>query len=86
MCVDYLLSKLIKKEIFLVLTFKEAKLFKFFSCLDLKIGYFQIWITSESRKFITFITTDGLYEFKLLPFGLKTAPVVFNRLMVELQK
>jgi len=38
------------------------------------------------RKLTAFITTDGLYEFKRLPCGLKIAPAVFNRLMAELQK
>ncbi|XP_041451951.1 uncharacterized protein LOC121405348 [Drosophila obscura] len=91
LCVDYRrLNKLIKKENFPVPNIEErlqeAKRFKYFSSLDLNSGYYQIEVAPESRKFTAFITTDGLYEFKRLPFGLKTAPAVFNRLMAELQK
>jgi len=45
-----------------------------------------VTLAPESRKSTAFITTDGLYEFKRLPFGLKNAPAVFNRLMAKLQK
>jgi len=91
MCVDYRrLNKLIKKENFPVPNIEErlqhAKRFKYFSSLDLNSGYYQIEIAPESRKFTAFITTDGLYEFKRLPFGSKNSPAVFNRLMAELQK
>ncbi|BFF91641.1 uncharacterized protein DMAD_09873 [Drosophila madeirensis] len=91
LCVDYRrLNKLIKKENFPVPNIEErlqeAKRFKYFSSLDLNSGYYQIEVAPESRKYTAFITTDGLYEFKRLPFGLKTAPAVFNRLMAELQK
>ncbi|XP_041451297.1 uncharacterized protein LOC121404945 [Drosophila obscura] len=91
LCVDYRrLNKLIKKENFPVPNIEErlqeAKRFKYFSSLNLNSGYYQIEVAPESRKFTAFITTDGLYEFKRLPFGLKTAPAVFNRLMAELQK
>ncbi|BFF93291.1 uncharacterized protein DMAD_11168 [Drosophila madeirensis] len=91
LCVDYRrLNKLIKKENFPVPNIEErlqeAKRFKYFSSLDLNSGYYQIEVAPESRMYTAFITTDGLYEFKRLPFGLKTAPAVFNRLMAELQK
>jgi len=91
MCVDFRrLNKLIKKEYFPVPNIKErrtkAKRSKYFSSLDLNSGYYQIEIAPKSQKFTAFITTDGLYEFKRLPFGLKNAPAVFNRLMADLQK
>jgi len=52
----------------------------------LNSGYYEIVVSPESRKFTAFITTDGLYEFKRMPFGLKNAPAAFNRLMAEIQK
>lgn len=83
MCVDYpnCLNKLIKKE-----NSPVPKRFKYFSSLDFNGGYYQIQVAPESRKFTAFIATDGLFKFKRLPFGLKNAPSVFNRLMAELQK
>nr|XP_041631131.1 uncharacterized protein K02A2.6-like [Drosophila kikkawai] len=91
LCIDYRrLNKLIKKENFPVPNIEErlqeAKRFKYFSSLDLNSGYYQIEKEPESRKFTAFITTDGMYEFKRLPFGLKNAPAVFNRLIAELQR
>ncbi|XP_043062900.1 uncharacterized protein LOC122319558 [Drosophila yakuba] len=91
LCIDYRrLNKLIRKENFPVPNIEErlqeAKRFVYFSSLDLNSGYYQIEMEPESRKFTAFITTDGLFEFKRLPFGLKNAPAAFNRLMAELQK
>jgi len=91
LCVDYRrLNQHMKKENFPVPNIEErlqeAKKFKYFSSLDLNSGYYQIEMASESRKYTAFITTDGLYEFKRMPFGLKNAPATFNRLMAEIQK
>jgi len=55
---------------------QQAKVFKYFSSFDLNSGYYQIEIALECRKFSAFITTDGLYELKRIPFGLKNAPAV----------
>jgi len=64
---------------------QEAKQFKYFSSLDLIGGYYQIDVAPESRKYTAFITTDGLFEFKRIPSGMKNAPSIFNRLMAKIQ-
>ena len=38
-------------------------------------------VKPEDREKITFITSEGLYEFNVLPFGLCNGPATFQRLM-----
>ena len=52
-----------------------------FSTLDLKSGYWQVPLNAESREKTAFSTHRGLYEFTRLPFGIKTGPAKFQRLI-----
>ncbi|XP_045034364.1 uncharacterized protein LOC123475563 [Daphnia magna] len=54
---------------------------EFFSILDLQAGYHQIPVRDEDRHKTAFITADGLYQFKVLPFGLSNGPSSFQRSM-----
>jgi hypothetical protein len=45
-------------------------------------GYHQINIFQEDRYKTTFVTEWGSYQYIMIPFGLKNAPVVFSRVVV----
>ncbi len=54
---------------------------KIFSILDLLSGYWQIPMAPKSREITAFSTPTGHYEFRRMPFGLKSAPISFQRMI-----
>ena len=54
---------------------------KVFSKLDLSSAYHQIRLTPDCRDLKAFITPDGLFRHKRMPFGLASASAVFQRMM-----
>lgn len=54
-----------------------------FSSLDATSGFWQIPLDKDSQRLTTFITPYGTYCFKRLPFGITSAPEIFQRKMGE---
>ena len=54
---------------------------QWFSTLDLASGYWQVSLSQEARVNTAFATHSGLFQFRVMPFGLCNAPVTFERLM-----
>jgi transposase InsO family protein len=54
---------------------------RYFTCIDLNSGFWNLPLEEESRKYTAFITHVGVFEFNVLPFGMRNAPSEFQRLM-----
>ncbi len=57
-----------------------------FTALDLQLGFWQIRMAPEDMGKTVIITKSGLYEWTVMPFGLKNATSTFTRTMTEVFK
>ncbi len=78
------LNRAIKREHYPMKTVEEvvARMSnaKIFSVLDANHGFWQISLDDASSKLCTFNTPFGRYKFKRLPFGICSAPEVFQKI------
>lgn len=61
--------------------FVKLKGCQYFSKFDLSKGYWQVRMKESDKCYTSFITHEGLYQFKVMPFGLVNAPATFSRIM-----
>ena len=86
-CIDFCcLNAHMKKDSYPLLRIQEALESLVgagkFSCLDLKLGFWQIKMEEASKQYTTFtISNLGFFECDHMPFGLCNVPATFQRLM-----
>lgn len=47
---------------------------KYVSKFDLLKGYWQVPLTDRAKEISAFVTPDGLYQYKIMPFGMQNTP------------
>ena len=85
-CVDYrALNSVTKRDVYplpriddMLDTFHNAK---YFSTLDLMSGYWQVPVAENDKEKTAMVTSSGLFEWNVMPFGLCNSPSTFQRLM-----
>ena len=66
--------------------FSQLNSAKYFSTLDLRAGYHNIGLTTESIPKTAFTSPFGKYEYVKVPFRLAQAPAYFQELMTGILK
>jgi len=87
-CIDYrLLNTVIKGNSYplpniddMLMSLGHAK---YFTSLDARSGYHQIQIAEEDTPKTAFICAYGLFEYKKMSFGIKTAPSIYQQMMAQ---
>ena len=57
---------------------------KFFSTLDINSAFWSIPLRITDRHKTAFVTQEGHFQWTCLPFGLKTSPAIFQRIMCNI--
>lgn len=57
---------------------------KWFTTIDIASGFYHIEMAEEDKEKTAFSTINGHYHWNRMPFGLKNAPIVFQRVISNL--
>ena len=57
---------------------------QYFTSLDLLSGFFQIPLSEDAKQKTAFITSSGLFQFKVLSMGMANSPAAFQRGMNQI--
>jgi len=85
-CIDYRkLNSVTKKDVYPIPRIDESldslAGSEYFSTLDMCSSYWQVPLDKDAQEKSAFITRSGLWNWRVLPFGLTNAPACFERLM-----
>ena len=84
MCINYReLNKKVERNHFPLPVIEDMiiklKSMKYFSSLDLKNGFYHVDISEESKKYTSFVSEEGQFDFNKLTFGFANSPSEFAR-------
>ncbi|CAB4005229.1 Retrovirus-related Pol poly from transposon, partial [Paramuricea clavata] len=57
---------------------------KYVSKFDLLKGFWQIPLSERAKEVSAFVTPRGLYQYKVMPFGMRNSPATFQRLINQI--
>ena len=85
-CIDFRrLDKVIEKDVYplpnIELVLRNFNQCKYFSKIDFTSGFFQIKLDENDRKYTSFSTRRGKFQFKVLPQGFANSSSIFQRTM-----
>ena len=84
-CVDYRrLNSLTVKDAYPLPRIDSLRLLgnqQWFSTMDLASGYWQVAMSADLKQKAAFVAHEGLFQFRVMPFGLCSAPATFERAM-----
>ena len=54
---------------------------QYISKFDLLKGYWHVPLSDRVKEISAFVTPDGLYQYTVMPFGMKNAPATYQRMI-----